>query len=49
MGRLFLITLLVVVVLVVALFGWAVEGLRWAFTGARKPQPRPASLATSIR
>jgi hypothetical protein len=51
MKRRLYFTLFAVALLVLALLGWTVEGLRWAFTGNRRParRPQPARLATSLR
>jgi hypothetical protein len=49
MKRRLYFTLFAVALLVLALLGWTVEGLRWATTGNRRPRPQPARLATSVR
>jgi hypothetical protein len=42
MKRGLLITLIAVGLLMLALAGWAVQGLRWTLTGSRRPRTRLA-------
>jgi hypothetical protein len=40
MKRRFWITTIALALLVLALLGWTVEGMRWALTGSRQRRPR---------
>jgi len=40
MKRRFWITTIAIALLVLALLGWTVEGMRWATTGSRSRRPR---------
>jgi hypothetical protein len=43
MRRRLLFTGLALALLVLALLGWTVEGIRWVATGSRRPRLAPAS------